>query len=160
MTAPVPFQTLRLACRPPTPSSAAIYRALFGEQGPERLAADQTEWCHHGVAPWTLSHAGRDIGVGGFRIGFGRKGLELRVHLLPELWGDGLASEFVIHALDYAALVLRENDVFAVIGPEHQAAMRVLQKNGFRPDPDGPSNPKDQVMCWHRPPSARETHPR
>jgi RimJ/RimL family protein N-acetyltransferase len=156
MTDAVPFRTPRLSCRPPDAASAAIYRALFDAQGPEKLSAARAEWERRAVAPWTLSHAGNDVGVGGFQIGFGRGGLELSFHLLPELWGDGLASEFVIHALDYATGVLRETHVFAVVGPEHQAAQRVLEKTGFRPDPALPANAPTQVMCWSTKPPRRE----
>ncbi|MBY6200797.1 GNAT family N-acetyltransferase [Maritalea mobilis] len=148
MSAPVPFQTPRLSCRPPEANSAPTYRALFNEKGPARLALDRAEWERRGVAPWTLSHAGHDLGVGGFNIGFGRKGLQLSCYLLPEQWGNGLASEFVAHALDYAVRVFRETDVYAIIGPEHRAALKVLEKSGFRPDLTSPYKPGTQVMCW------------
>ncbi|AHM05666.1 GCN5-related protein N-acetyltransferase [Roseibacterium elongatum DSM 19469] len=147
---PVPFQTLRLACRPPGDSSAQVYAALFGPQGADLLASDRTEWCNHGVAPWTLSHAGHDVGIGGFRIGYARGGLELRMDLLPDVRGQGLASEFVTEALDYAAEVLRETDVFAAVGQEHATAAWVLKKNGFRPDPRGSDDATPDITVLRR----------
>jgi RimJ/RimL family protein N-acetyltransferase len=78
-----------------------------------------------------LSHAGHAVGVGGFRIGFGEDGLELSFHFLPEVAGQGLASEFVQAALDHAVAVLREDCFFAFVTADNAASIRILEKSGF-----------------------------
>ena len=70
--------------------------------GRGRLIIDIQDWARHQVAPWVLYHAGHPVGVAGFRIGFGEDGLELSFHFLPEVAGQGLASEFCRRALDHA----------------------------------------------------------
>lgn len=74
------------------------------------------------------------MGVGGFRIGFGSVGLELSFHFIPDVWGQGLASEFVQAALDHAASVLREDTFFALVEDENTPSIRVLEKAGFTQD--------------------------
>lgn len=135
MTQGIVFRTLRLSGRAPTPAAAGLYDALFGAQAAAQLESDVQDWTLRAVAPWTLSHAGHDVGVGGFRIGFGDAGLELSFHFLPEVWGQGLASEFVQGALDHAGLVLREDRFFAHVEPDNAPSIRVLSKAGFTVDP-------------------------
>ncbi len=132
MDAPTLFRTARLSGRAPYAGAEALYGRLFGpDRGPARLAADLQDWSRHQVAPWVLSHAGHPVGVAGFRIGFGETGLELSFHFLPEVAGQGLASEFVQAALDHAATVLREDRFFAFVGTDNAASVRVLEKAGF-----------------------------
>lgn len=122
---------MRLSGRSPAPEAAPLYAGLFGEDGTGLLHSDMQDWQLHNVAPWTLSHAGHDVGVGGFRIGFGDTGLELMFHFLPEVWGQGLASEFVQAALDHARTTLREDTFFAKVSGENTASIRILEKAGF-----------------------------
>jgi len=122
---------MRLSGRPPDTGAAALYGRLFGEGGAGRLHSDIEDWALRNVAPWTLSHAGHDIGVGGFRIGFGETGLEMIFHFLPEVWGQGLASEFVQAALDFGASTLREEAYFALVDPDNTPSIRILEKAGF-----------------------------
>ena len=125
-------RSARLSGRAPQPGAAALYAALFGpEAGAARLQADMQDWTMHAVAPWTLFHAGHAVGVAGFRIGFGGIGLELSFHFLPEVAGQGLATEFVQAALDVAADVLREDRFFARVAPDNLASIRILEKAGF-----------------------------
>lgn len=127
------FRSARLSGRPPYPGARPLYVALFGAgEGPGRLEADSADWARHAVAPWVLFHAGHAVGVAGFRIGFGGDGLELSFHFLPEVAGQGLASEFVQSALDHATAILREDRFFALVAEENAASIRILQKAGFR----------------------------
>jgi RimJ/RimL family protein N-acetyltransferase len=127
-----PFRSARLTGQTPHAGAAALYGALFGPvHGPARLEADLQDWSRHAVAPWVLSHAGHPVGVGGFRIGFGREGLELSFDFLPEVSGQGLASEFVQAALDHAVSVLREDRFFALVPHGDAAPTRILEKAGF-----------------------------
>lgn len=132
MTDDVLFRTARMSGRAPHEGAAPLYAVLFGPaEGPSRLSRDIQDWTRHQVAPWVLSHAGNPVGVAGFRIGFGNDGLELSFHFLPEVWGQGLASEFVQAALDYAHTTLRETCFFALVELDNVASIRVLEKAGF-----------------------------
>jgi RimJ/RimL family protein N-acetyltransferase len=127
-----PFRSGRLTGRTPDEDARVLYGALFGpDRGPARLAGDMQDWSRHAVAPWVLFHAGHPVGVGGFRIGFGEDGLELSFHFLPEVAGQGLASEFVQAALDHGMRVLREDRFFAFVPTDTPAPMRILEKAGF-----------------------------
>jgi RimJ/RimL family protein N-acetyltransferase len=127
------FRSARLTGQPPYPGARALYSALLGpRRGPVQLAADLQDWARHAVAPWVLSHAGHPVGVAGFRIGFGEEGLDLSFHFLPDVAGQGLASEFVQAALDHASDTLREDRFFAQVPTGDEAARRVLEKAGFR----------------------------
>jgi RimJ/RimL family protein N-acetyltransferase len=128
----IPFRSARLTGRSPYAGASSLYDGLFGPvQGPARLAADLQDWSRHAVAPWVLFHAAHPVGVAGFRIGFGQDGLELSFHFLPEVAGQGLASEFVQAALDHAVTTLREDRFFAIVPAGHAAPLRILRKAGF-----------------------------
>ncbi|MBY4892577.1 GNAT family N-acetyltransferase [Rhodobacteraceae bacterium N5(2021)] len=131
-----PFRTLRLTGRPPAPQALPLYGRLFPDSGHDDLNRDQQDWARHAIAPWTLTHAGHDVGVGGFRIGFAEEGLEVLFHFIPEVWGQGLASEFLAAALDHARTVLREERFFGTVAHDDTASRRVMEKAGFQPIPD------------------------
>ena len=129
------FRSGRLTARPAGHGDAALYAALFGpDRGPPRQIADMQDWSRHAVAPWVLSHAGHPVGVGGFRIGFGEDGLELRFDFLPEVAGQGLAGEFVQAALDHAVSVLKADRIFAHVPTDTPVPARILHKAGFIAD--------------------------
>jgi RimJ/RimL family protein N-acetyltransferase len=135
MNARIQFRSARLSGRAPYPGALTLYDALFGpELGASRLSADTQDWARHEVAPWVLFHAGHPVGIAGFRIGFGEGGLELSFHFLPEVAGQGLASEFVQAALDHAIAVLREDRFFALVAADNAPSIRVLEKAGFVED--------------------------
>lgn len=158
MSAPDPinpaarFTTLRLSGRPVDAGALPLYVGLFGPGGRDACARDVQDWARHGLGPWVLSHASRDIGVGGFHIGFGSEGLELSFHLLPDVWGQGLASEFVSGALDFAQRILRADRIFAHVAADADSARRILGKAGFaRMDAESDAMPDAaEVMAWRR----------
>lgn len=131
MDEPHLFRTTRLTGRPPEPSARALYRRLFTGEVAGDLDRDIQDWGRHQIAPWTLAHAGHDVGVGGFRIGFADDGLEVIFHFVPEVWGQGLASEFLTAALDHARTDLREDRFFGRIWGDDIASRRVMEKAGF-----------------------------
>lgn len=146
MTAQIMFRSPRLNGRAPSLDDGALYRSLFGgDAGAARLAADLQDWERHQVSPWVLWHADHPVGVAGFRIGFGDTGLELSFHFLPEVAGQGLASEFVQLALDHATTVFREDRFFAMVEPDNTASIRVLDKAGFVADPPVPAQEKTRM---------------
>jgi len=126
------FRTTRLSGRPPRPSALGLYRRLFEGTGESDLDRDIQDWDRHRIAPWTLTHAGHDVGVGGFRIGFADEGLEVLFHFVPEVWGQGLSSEFLTAALDYGRQDLRETRFFGRAGADDTASWRVMDKAGFK----------------------------
>ncbi len=109
----------------------ALYKRLFSGSGEGDLNRDIQDWDRHRIAPWTLAHAGHDVGVGGFRIGFAENGLEVLFHFTPEVWGQGLASEFLTAALDHGRTILREDRFFGRVPEDNQASERVMAKAGF-----------------------------
>lgn len=118
----------------------ALYKSLFGAAAEGLLDRDCQDWERHRIAPWTLVHARRDVGVGGFRLGFGDDGLEVLFHFLPEVWGQGLATEFLTAAMDHARSTLREDRFFGHVDPANEASLRVMRKAGFKDvgqDPNG-----------------------
>jgi len=132
MDAQILFRSARLSGRAPFQGAQSLYGMLFGpDRGPGRLIIDIQDWARHQVAPWVLYHAGHPVGVAGFRIGFGEDGLELSFHFLPEVAGQGLASEFVQAALDHATTVLREDSYFAFVDKDNAPSIRILEKAGF-----------------------------
>ena len=139
MTELTTFRTTRLSGRAPEASARGLYERLFVANGAADLDRDIQDWDRHRIAPWTLAHAGHDVGVGGFRIGFGDDGLEVLFHFLPEVWGQGLASEFLIAAMDHARGELRASRFFGTIAAGADASRRIMEKAGFastdaRPD--------------------------
>ena len=130
------FRSFRLNGRAPHLSDLDLYARVFGTvEGASRLAAYLQDWDRYLVSPWVMFHADYPVGVAGFRIGFGGEGLELSFHFLPEVAGQGLASEFVQAALDQAASLYREDQFFAMVSLDNAASIRVLEKVGFVGDP-------------------------
>jgi RimJ/RimL family protein N-acetyltransferase len=155
MSGPILFRTARLSGRAPYPGAAALYGALFGpDRGHARLSADLQDWTRHQVAPWVLFHADHPVGVAGFRIGFGETGLELSFHFLPDVAGQGLASEFVQAALDTVVADLREDRFFAFVSAENAASIRVLDKAGFVREREAKGEHLMRLALTPRPPAS------
>jgi len=142
------FGTLRLTCSPVCPEDAGFYATLFAhddvakhhpgdklrapEETDAKLTRDLAHWNRQGFGRWLLSHAGQPVGLGGLKVRDGFAGLKLSYHFLPEMWGQGLASEFVTAAVDYAADGLGSEEVYGLVRPSNIASIRVLEKIGFR----------------------------
>ena len=142
------FGTLRLSCRPVETQDGAFYGEIFGNpeiaaghagdvlDDPARIQAkltrDIAHWNRQGFGRWLLLHAGQPVGLGGLAVKDGFAGLKLAYHFLPEMWGQGLASEFVRSAVDYAGDALGSEEVFGLVRPSNIASIRVLEKAGFR----------------------------
>ncbi len=137
MTDRTAFRTMRLSGRAPGPLALGLYQSLFGQSGEDDLERDMQDWSRHRIAPWTLAHAGHDVGVGGFRLGFGDDGLEVLFHFLPDVWGQGLASEFLVGALDHATTELRAQRFFGRVDRAADTSRRVMEKAGFAPSDAG-----------------------
>ncbi len=141
------FRTLRLRCRPVQAADTPFYADLFSRQelvahrpdptpfdearSATSVGKDIAHWARHGFGRWALIHAGRTVGLGGLTVKYQHQGLNLSYHLMPDLWGQGLASEFVRGALDYARDDLGAEEVYGLVRPSNTASIRVLEKAGF-----------------------------
>ncbi len=133
MSSEAVFRSARLTGRSPGEGVETLYVALFGDRGPRALISDRDAWAAGRIAPWVLAHAGHDVGVGGFRHWQDASALELIFHFLPDVWGQGLASEFVQAALDAASFGLQQTEFVATVAGEAEASAHILEKAGFKP---------------------------
>ena len=131
MSRPRRFQSNRLDGRPPGEAATALYAALHGASGARQLMIDRQDWGRHGIGPWVLARDGLDIGIGGFRIGFGDDGLEVSMRFLPDHDRADLIDEFIVAALSYAGEVWNEDRFFARLAPGQAAAGKILEDIGF-----------------------------
>ncbi len=151
MKSPNPFQTRHLVGRVPSEADTALYDRVYGGLGARELQRNLQDAARHGVAPWTLQVGGRDVGVGGFRLGFGAdEGIELMLALVPDVPQVGLAGEFLTDAILFGEGTLRADRVFAFADSETTLSMRMLHDAGFHdagPAPV-PGRPDRRIMRW------------
>jgi hypothetical protein len=151
MKAPNAFETRHLTGRPPTEADAGIYSAVYGALGLRELQRNLQDQARYAVAPWTLQAAGLDVGVGGFRIGFGPdEGIELLLSLAPNVPQVGLAGEFLRDAILFVVGTLRADRVFSFADRETTLSTRMLADAGFQdagPAPT-PGRPDRRIMRW------------
>jgi ribosomal-protein-alanine N-acetyltransferase len=76
------------------------------------------------------------IGSVGFKPEIIEKGEEPEISVIfyftPDYWGLGLATEAVGISLKYIFTKLKLKQIIGVTLPEHQAARRVMEKNGMK----------------------------
>lgn len=154
MNTQAPFRTEKLVGRPPATGDAAIYARLYGPAGAGELARNLQDFERNRIAPWTLDLGGRDIGVGGFRLGFGQQeGMELSLRLLADGLPIGLATEFLADAMFFAAKDLRADRLYALVDEQTTLSRRMLDRHGF--DDAGPAplpgRPDMRLMRWAPP---------
>jgi RimJ/RimL family protein N-acetyltransferase len=110
----------------------------------ERLAAEIADERAHGVQYWPIfardpaapdgPRIGSHLGCCGLRPRDpARRIFELGVHLRPEHWGQGLATEASRSAIAYAFDELGAAALSAGHHPANTASQRTLEKLGFRP---------------------------
>ena len=56
----------------------------------------------------------------------------LLFYMLPEYWGQGIATETAEALLDYGFNELKLHRIFATVDPENTASWKVLEKTGMR----------------------------
>lgn len=92
-------------------------------------------WDHHGFGQWLF----RDritqamVGRGGpqHTMASGRDEVEIGWVIVPERWGQGLATELAGASLEVAFGQLGLEDVIAYTQPDNPASRRVMEKSGF-----------------------------
>lgn len=89
----------------------------------------------YGVQYWPtfLSNSQKFIGCAGLRPYRLEEGVyELGIHLLPEFWGRGLASEAAESAIRHALQQLNASAIFAGHHPENRRSAGLIRRLGFQ----------------------------
>jgi RimJ/RimL family protein N-acetyltransferase len=97
-------------------------------------------WERHGFGPWILRDRTTDamVGRGGLartRIA-GRDEVEVQWAIVPDRWGEGLATELARTAADVAFRELGLQTIVAFTLPHNTASRRVMEKAGFAYEQD------------------------
>ena len=109
-----------------TPTSADVHRSLL-----DKLA----HWERHRFGMWLMRdrESGAMVGRGGLQETLVAEQWEVEAGwaIVPERWGQGLATELALASVDVAwgALALQEIVAFAL--PTNAASRRVMEKSGF-----------------------------
>jgi RimJ/RimL family protein N-acetyltransferase len=117
--------TLRPGPEPPTEADVL-----------DGLAAKVDHWDRHGFGMWLLRdrETGEMVGRGGLQYTYtaGLNDVEAGWAIVPERWGQGLATELAhaCVAVGFGHLDLLELVAFTL--PDNRASRRVMQKSGFR----------------------------
>jgi [ribosomal protein S5]-alanine N-acetyltransferase len=105
------------------------------EESQEFFAAHVERWQRDGYGPWMwyAKADGQFVGRGGLRksIVEGTEETEVGYALLPEFWGQGLATEIAQASVQTAFMGLGLRDVVAFTLPTNLASRRVMEKCGF-----------------------------
>lgn len=97
-------------------------------------------WDRNGFGLWLARDrfTGEMVGRGGLQYTYapGLNAVELAWAIVPERWGEGLATELAQAALDAAFGPMDLLDVIALTMPDNIASRRVMEKTGFRYEAD------------------------
>jgi ribosomal-protein-alanine N-acetyltransferase len=117
--------------RPSAPSEAEIIDAL---------AAKVDHWNRHGFGTWLLRdrETGEAVGRGGLQYTFtaGLHDIEAGWAIIPERWGQGLATELAHACVEVAFEQLELRSIVAFTLPDNIASQRVMEKTGFEYERD------------------------
>lgn len=104
------------------------------EQARDRLVLEVTRQRTSGMAYWPVfTTAGEHLGCCGLRPYRPKEGIiEVGVHLLPQHWGKGYATESLACSGQFAFETLEANGLFARHHPLNVASGRALTRLGFR----------------------------
>jgi RimJ/RimL family protein N-acetyltransferase len=100
------------------------------------VGAMLAHWEHHGFGPWLLRDRITDelVGRGGLQYTqvAERDEVEVGWTIVPERWGQGLATELALTAARVAFGELGLRQIVAFTLPHNLASRRVMEKAGFR----------------------------
>ncbi len=124
-----------------------VYRTLWPwSSAPTRadvrasLMDKREHWERHGFGLWLLRdrESGLMVGRGGLQYtdAIGGFAVEAAWTVVPERWGQGLATELAIASVSVAFDVLQLRDLIAITLPDNHASRRVMDKAGFGYDRD------------------------
>jgi [ribosomal protein S5]-alanine N-acetyltransferase len=99
------------------------------------LAAKVDHWDRHGFGMWLLRdrETGEMVGRGGLQYTFtaGLNDVEAGWAVVPERWGQGLATELALACVEVAFDQLDLFEIVAFTLPDNHASRRVMEKSGF-----------------------------
>ncbi|HEY3728890.1 MAG TPA: GNAT family N-acetyltransferase [Solirubrobacteraceae bacterium] len=91
-------------------------------------------WERHGFGMWALFDRNREfVGRGGLQYTdvLGTRVIEVGWAIVPERWGQGLATELALTSVEIAFSRLDVREVIAFTLPDNVASRRVMEKAGF-----------------------------
>jgi ribosomal-protein-alanine N-acetyltransferase len=92
-------------------------------------------WERYGFGPWILRDraTGAMVGRGGLARTHvaGRDEVEVQWAIVPERWGEGLATELARAATEVAFTDVKLTEIVAFTLPDNIASRRVMEKAGF-----------------------------
>lgn len=101
----------------------------------EGLAAKVDHWDRHGFGMWRLvdGETGEMVGRGGLQYTYtaGLNDVEAGWAVIPERWGQGLATELAHACVEVAFGQLELLELVAFTLPDNHASRRVMEKAGF-----------------------------
>ena len=146
------LETARMICERLRPTHAAelspllldprVARTLWpGSRPPTEAhvmdghAAKVEHWSRHGFGMWILRDrtTGAMVGRGGLQYTYvaGLDEVEAGWAILPERWGQGLATELAMACVTVAFRDLELAEIVAFTLPDNVASRRVMEKAGF-----------------------------
>jgi RimJ/RimL family protein N-acetyltransferase len=119
-----------------------VYRTLWPwSHSPTRddvrasLVDKRDHWERHGFGLWLLRDraTGKMVGRGGLQYtdAIGGFAVEAAWTIMPERWGEGLATELARASVQVAFGPLDVHDLIAITLPDNHASRRVMEKAGF-----------------------------
>lgn len=100
------------------------------------LLAKDAHWRRHGFGLWALldRSTGAFVGRGGLQhtTVTGHDQVEVGWSIVPERWGEGLATELAQTSVDAGFQTLGLNQLIAYARRDNLASRRVMEKAGFR----------------------------
>ncbi len=109
--------------------------ALWSEEQTRAFVAQQIAYQQQlGFCMWEMARkpGGELIGMCGLKPLGSTPEIEIGWWLLPEYWGNGLATEAAAAALRYGFEQARLERIVAVAQPENAASVRVMEKIGMQ----------------------------
>ncbi|HET6866466.1 MAG TPA: GNAT family protein [Solirubrobacteraceae bacterium] len=101
----------------------------------EGLAAKVDHWDRHGFGMWQMRdrETGEMVGRGGLQYTYtaGLNDVEAGWAVVPERWGQGLATELAHACVEVGFGPLRLLEIVAFTLPDNLASRRVMDKAGF-----------------------------
>jgi ribosomal-protein-alanine N-acetyltransferase len=151
-TAPADLDTPRMRGEPLGPEHEAemdeltldtrVYRTLWPWSYPptradvrSSLADKRDHWERYGFGLWLLRDraTGELVGRGGLQYtdAIGGYAVEAAWAIVPERWGQGLATELARASVRVAFDSLRLDEIIAITLPDNATSRRVMEKAGF-----------------------------
>jgi RimJ/RimL family protein N-acetyltransferase len=103
-------------------------------------AQKERHWERHGFGLWVQrdKDSGELVGRGGLQWTYvgGRDEVEVAWAVVPELWGQGYATELAEASIETAFGALGLDEIVAFTLPHNTASRRVMEKTGFELERD------------------------